>query len=174
MIRVALALLIAASAVGAAGAAGAAIGAGTGSAAPTLAVRAVDRLEWMAGCWVQSSPRMVIEEQWTSPRGGIMLGTSRTIRRTEGGERAVAYEFVRIYRRGDSLVFAAQPSGQAPAEFAADSLGNRHVSFANPAHDFPQRISYRRVSDDSLHARIEGPGPGGTRSVDFRYGRCGG
>jgi hypothetical protein len=40
--------------------------------------------------------------------------------------------------------------------------------FENPAHDFPQRIIYRRLSPDSLVARIEGPGPNNTtRGIDF-------
>ncbi|MGH8854313.1 MAG: hypothetical protein ACREWI_08545 [Telluria sp.] len=44
--------------------------------------------------------------------------------------------------------------------------------FENPAHDFPQRIIYRRVGDTGLHARIEGKGKG----IDFPMRRtaCGG
>jgi len=43
------------------------------------------------------------------------------------------------------------------------------VVFENLRHDFPQRIIYRRVSEDSLIARIEGMINGAKRSIDFPY-----
>jgi hypothetical protein len=41
------------------------------------------------------------------------------------------------------------------------------VAFANPEHDFPQRILYRRVGADSLIARIEGKQGDKVRGIDF-------
>jgi hypothetical protein len=38
----------------------------------------------------------------------------------------------------------------------------------NPAHDFPTRISYQRVADDSLTILVSGPGNDGKESV-IRY-----
>lgn len=100
------------------------------------------------------------------PRGGVMLGMSRTIR----ADTLIEWEFIRLYERGSHLVYAAQPARQAPAEFASTSIERDAITFANPAHDFPQRIIYRR-SADSLFARIEGTMNGRERSVDFRYAR---
>jgi hypothetical protein len=45
------------------------------------------------------------------------------------------------------------------------------ITFSNPAHDFPQRIIYRRAGADSLHARIEGTRNGQPRGVDYAYVR---
>jgi hypothetical protein len=45
------------------------------------------------------------------------------------------------------------------------------VLFENAAHDFPQRIGYRRLGNDSLVAWIEGTRQGRTRRVEFPYGR---
>jgi hypothetical protein len=122
----------------------------------------------MAGCWERRVGWTVTDEQWMAPRAGTMLGTSRTTR----GDSVVEYEFMRIYgARGDTVVFAAQPSGQRPAEFRGRAFPRREIAFENPAHDFPQRVIYRAVGDDSLHARVEGTSKGRRRGVDFRYRR---
>jgi hypothetical protein len=41
------------------------------------------------------------------------------------------------------------------------------VTFANPAHDFPQRIVYARAGDGSLLARIEGERDGQLSSIEY-------
>lgn len=114
----------------------------------------VDTLHWLSGCWRLSSPRTTVDEQWMTPNGGVILGMSRTVR----GDAVREYEFLRIYASGDTLVYAAMPSGQQPAEFRAPprSVSPSEIVFENPAHDFPQRIRYRRASGDSLIATVEG------------------
>lgn len=136
------------------------------------AQRPIDALSWMAGCWEMRTPTRRVEEHWLAPRGGIMLGVSRTTRR----DSLVEYEMVRIHERGDTLVFAAHPSGQSPAEFRSADLESANgdsatVVFENLAHDFPQRVIYRRAGADSLVARVEGTTPSGMRAVGFPYAR---
>ena len=101
------------------------------------------------------------------PRGGAMLGMSRTTRR----DTVVEYEHLRIFDRGGKTVYAALPSGQALTEFETASIGDTLVTFENAAHDFPQRIIYRRRGADSVIARIEGMRGGQLRGVDFPYRR---
>jgi hypothetical protein len=96
----------------------------------------------------------------------MMMGMSRTVR----GDTVVEYEFIRVFERSSALVFAAQPSGQPAAEFTSTEIAEGAITFANPQHDFPQRILYR-LAGDSLHARIEGTMNGRERGVDFRYAR---
>jgi hypothetical protein len=124
-------------------------------------------LQWLAGCWESRRGDVTIEEQWLAPRGGVLLGVSRTARR----DSVIEYEYMRIYPRAGALVFAASPSGQAPAEFTESALTATEVLFENPAHDFPQRIRYRAQSPDSLIAEIEGDRQGTTRRIAFRYAR---
>ena len=128
--------------------------------------RPIDQAAFMQGCWERRAGNRVIEEQWMKPRGGMMMGMSRTVR----GDTVVEYEFIRVFERSSALVFAAQPSGQPPAEFTSTETGESAITFANPQHDFPQRILYR-LAGDSLHARVEGTLNGRERGVDFRYAR---
>ncbi len=125
------------------------------------------RLTWMTGCWVQTRGSRVVEEQWTSPRGGSMLGTSRTI--TDG--RLTEFEFVLLKEANGTLVYEAHPSGQAGASFAAADVADGRVVFENTTHDFPQRIGYEKQGPDMLAAWIEGRAGERTRRIDFAYTR---
>ena len=130
-------------------------------------------LAWMAGCWERRTGDrlLLVEEQWLAPRGGTLLGVGRTTR----GDSLVEYEFMRVYEgAGDTLVFAAHPSGQPSAEFRAPPPhgDGRAVTFENAAHDFPQRVIYRRAGPDSLVARVEGTRGGRVRGVSFPYRRA--
>ena len=130
-------------------------------------VSGVAQLAWIAGCWQRGSGVVVIEEQWMRPRGGTMMGTARTVRR----DTTVAYEHLRIFDRAGRTVYAALPSGQALTEFEAATTSDSLVTFENLAHDFPQRIIYRRRGADSLIARIEGMRGGRLSGVDYPFRR---
>lgn len=137
-----------------------------GLLAEVAQARLIDRAAFMQGCWERRSGNRVVEEQWMRPRGGTMMGMSRTVR----GDTVVEYEFVRLFERKEALVYAAQPSGQPSAEFTSTQIADGAITFANPQHDFPQRVIYR-LAGDSLHARVEGTMNGRERGVDFRYAR---
>ena len=136
--------------------------AGSAQTAPTVA-----QVGWIAGCWELSTGARLIEEQWMRPRGGLMLGVSRTV----AGDSLREYEQVALFERGGRLVYAAAPAGQAPAQFESIAVSDSLVIFENPAHDFPQRIIYRRRGADSLLARVEGMRGGKLRGSDFPYRR---
>jgi hypothetical protein len=118
---------------------------------------------WLAGCWELRAGNRVTLEMWMPASGGLMLGASRTV------VNGVVREFEQIVLRADSgkLAYTARPSGQAETTFTSTSASDSGFVVANPSHDFPQRIIYRRRGADSLVALIEGPGDSGTRGFDF-------
>lgn len=130
---------------------------------------AIDQMAWLSGCWMQTKPNGgVVEELWMAPGGGVMLGLGRTTR--DGKLRE--YEYTRIVEADGSLAYMAEPSGQERATFPLKSLTADEAVFENPAHDFPQRVIYRRIGPDAVTGRIEGQMGGQARSVDFPYKRC--
>lgn len=135
--------------------------------AAEAALAGVDRVAWLQGCWILTAGGRTVEEQWTSPRGGVMLGTGRTVR--DGA--LLDYEFVVIRERGAALVYEAHPSGQPPAEFVSQHIEAAGVVFENAQHDFPQQVGYRQRGETGLDAWIAGTVDGKPRRVDFRYER---
>ncbi len=122
----------------------------------------INKAAWLAGCWESRAGNEVVEEMWMAPAGGFMLGGGRTV----VGEALRTFEQLRISTVGDTLVYTAIPYRQQEASFKG--IPEEGVlTFENLAHDFPQRIIYRRVGTDSLVARVEGPSKnGGTRGFD--------
>jgi hypothetical protein len=106
----------------------------------------LQQLEWLAGSWrsAPGRPMFTNEELWTAPMRGSMLGVAREV----FDQRTRSYEFMRIaVDRDGSLGFYASPGGAAPSRFSIVSAGPSEFIAENTAHDYPQRIVYRREGD---------------------------
>jgi hypothetical protein len=124
----------------------------------------VESLNWLSGCWSSESSGRTISEQWMRPAGGTLFGMNRTI----SNGKTVAYEFLQVRNReAGGIELIARPSGQEQATFTLKPSGPREAVFENPDHDFPQRVIYRAIGNDSLLGRIEGSVGGKERSADF-------
>lgn len=109
---------------------------------------------WLAGCWRTESPdgRNATEEQWMAPRGGLMVGMSRSVRDDE----ARAHELLTIRVAAEGLVYHAAPSGQTPTDFPARSVEEGRLEFVNADHDFPQKIVYTPRAAHAAEAAVFG------------------
>ncbi|MBX3561371.1 MAG: hypothetical protein KF780_06115 [Sphingomonas sp.] len=124
----------------------------------------VDDLGWMAGHWTREADGRWTEESWTAPRGGMMLGVSRSGR----AEAVREFEFIRLQAGADGVpVYWASPGGRPPVAFRLASHGPNEAVFENPAHDFPQRIRYRREGE-TMTATISAIDGSNAMSWQFR------
>jgi hypothetical protein len=137
------------------------------AAAPASA-ESIDLISWLEGRWQMDIPGGFIEETWLAPRGNSMIGVSRTVR----SDTLYGFETIVVRETAQGLTLEARPSSQPPGTFSSVTVTDSIVVFANPAHDFPQRITYRRVSADSLAAWIEGEYEGEQARVDFGFRRA--
>lgn len=123
------------------------------------------RAAWLAGTWETGEPGSLVEEHWLAPRGDAMIAVSRTV----AGGRLGWFETVVLRETVSGLVFEAHPSGQPGGSFPAVTVTDSLLVFENLAHDFPQKIGYRRTADGGVAAWIEGGG----KRVEFPYRRAG-
>ena len=134
--------------------------------APTQAA-GVETLGWMSGSWTTTSGGSVIEEHWTKPAGGTLIGMGRTLK----GEKTAFFEFLRIETRPDGVFYVAQPKGRPPVSFRLVEQKDGFVAFENPQHDFPQRVTYQRAAENSMVAEVSGPQGGKMVTERFEYQR---
>jgi len=113
----------------------------------------IEELGWLEGRWEGDSDGMSMEEQWTSLKGGALLGLHRDVK----GDRMVSFEFLRIQATAEGVVYFASPRSRPPVPFALVESSERRAVFENKQHDFPQRIIYWR-DGERLCARVEGKG----------------
>lgn len=129
----------------------------------------VDQFDWLSGQWCGRMGDARIEEMWTTPAGGSLLGVGRTL----GDAGMQSFEYMRIELREGKPHFVAQPGGAPPTAFAIGAQDAQSVTFHNPGHDFPQTVRYWREGAE-LRAEISGPdGQGGEQKIGFAYQRCG-
>jgi hypothetical protein len=133
----------------------------------TLAAEAMTTadLAWLGGHWSHEQNESWVEETWSDPRGGLMLGTNR------GGKGGLArgFEFLRIHAGADgTLTYWASPNGAPPTPFSLSEASATHAVFVNPDHDYPVRIEYRR-DGDTLTATISGAE--GARPMSWTFTR---
>ena len=121
-----------------------------------------NRLDWLTGCW-QGDDGMT-REVWSASEDGYYFGYSVVLK--DG--HAIFFEQMRI-DPAPLPVFNAYPRGEGPSAFPAISLSDTRITFANPEHDFPQKIEYWREGDTlrALISRMDGSSPGA-----FRYAPC--
>ena len=134
-------------------------------AEPTVAT--VASLAWMQGTWAGEKDGVAMEEMWTGPRGGALLGLHRDVK----ADRMVSWEFLRIQGTGTGVIYYASPRSAPATPFTLVESGDKRVVFENKAHDFPQRILYWLDSRGALNARIEGPRGGKTVSEEWVWTR---
>lgn len=128
--------------------------------APAQTAKVAD-FAWLTGARRMVIDSTVIEEQWTAAASNAIFGVSRTLK----GARVVAFEFLRIQARGDTLYYIAQPNGSPPTPFRLTKWDGQSAVFENPAHDFPKRVLYWKLADGSVKARVDG-GEGVARGAE--------
>jgi hypothetical protein len=122
-------------------------------------------LHWLAGCWERTRPTSRMVELWTPAVNNVMTGTSWSV--TDSSQREL--EQLRLFARGDTLIYEAHPSTQAMNEFKSTKVSANEIVFEDPEHDFPQKITYRRVGADSLLAVTEGDRAGRAQPITFAF-----
>jgi hypothetical protein len=141
---------------------------------PTIATgqetkRSIQSLRWLAGCWELNNEKLgtVVTEMWMKPSGDAMIGAGRTLK----SGKLIDFEFFRITEDADGMSFIARPSAnKEDTTFKMIKSSVDEIVFENSAHDFPQRIMYKRNAGN-LTARIEGTTNGNLKGIDFPFTR---
>jgi Domain of unknown function (DUF6265) len=112
----------------------------------------VEDLNWMVGNWqVNGEP---LYEEWTR-EDRWLLGRSYKV---SNGDTIILETMQITYREGE-LYYVPSVSDQndgQPVLFQLVSGSSKQILFENEAHDFPQRIGYRKVDKGHMEAWIEG------------------
>lgn len=115
----------------------------------------IDKASWLVGEWGNTSKEGVLTETWTRLNDSTL--TAQTYFVT--GKDTVHTESVVLEQKMDSLFYIPTVKNQndgKPVTFKLTSSTDQLLVFENPKHDFPQKITYNKVTNDSLVAAISG------------------
>ncbi len=113
------------------------------------------KASWLIGTWKNDSMNVHATEIWTRKNDSSYEGKSFYV----VGSDTVSSESINLEQRGKELFYipvVKDQNNNEPVKFVLTSLTSKQLVFENPAHDFPQKISYTQIAADSLLAEISG------------------
>lgn len=115
----------------------------------------LNKMNWLQGQWEQKLPEGVLVENWKIENDSTYSGQTFFITSKD----TVHYESIKLIQNGEELTYIATVTGQnndQPVAFKLTSESDKIFDFENPTHDYPQKISYKKVSATQLSATISG------------------
>lgn len=126
---------------------------------PAKAEPALTKFYWLKGKWQQTTRQGIIFENWQVAADGSMNGTSGFI----NGKDTMTGETILLVQKGNDVLYVPTVKGQnndQPVPFTLSVSTADSFVFVNPGHDYPDKIVYKKYTDDSMTATISGK-PGG-------------
>ena len=126
----------------------------------------IKKAEWLIGTWENKTQRGSIYETWNKTNDNEFSGMSYIIKEKD----TIVFENIRLVEEQDGLFYIPTVKNQndgLPVRFATKTISETQMVFENPKHDFPQIVSYTKITSDSLVAEISGTKNGQERRQTF-------
>ena len=124
------------------------------------------KANWFIGSWENSSKEATFKEIWKTKNDSSFVGESFVIVEKD----TVFYEKIDLFESNDSLFYKVSVKDQnkeKPVSFYLTKSDDKELTFENPKHDFPAKIVYTKITNDSLVAVIYGKKDGKEMSENF-------
>ncbi|NRA13718.1 MAG: hypothetical protein HRT57_17390 [Crocinitomicaceae bacterium] len=111
--------------------------------------------DWLIGKWQYNSSEGNATEIWEKKNDSLYVGESYFII----GQDTVQSEQINLEQHGSALLYIPTVKDQnngKPVKFTLTLATSKLLVFENPAHDFPQKISYTKIASDSLVVEVSG------------------
>ncbi|MDN5286093.1 MAG: hypothetical protein JWR38_2367 [Mucilaginibacter sp.] len=134
--------------------------------AQTNNVSKLKKAAWLIGTWKHQSPKGSSTETWHKLNDSTYIAKSYVLRGTD----TVSTESVRLEQRDGNLYYIPTVKNQnegKPVSFKLTTSSAGQLVFENATHDFPQKITYTPIKQDSLLAEISGSYKGKQRAIQF-------
>lgn len=131
---------------------------------------ALEEVLWLEGTWVDETtfgfkqPPQHLHETWKVYPDSIS-GIGYNV---QGVDTSLT-ERIAIMVVNDKLTYVARPKSQALVTFTITSASSTEWVFENKANDFPQKLIYKKLPNDSLSVTLEGIQNAMERSIELKY-----
>ncbi len=113
------------------------------------------QMNWLIGNWENKLPIGTLTENWKKENDSIFIGQSFFIKAKD----TLHNENIELNQVGDDVYYIPTVIGQnndEPVTFKLTTITTNQIVFENPKHDFPQKIVYSKITNDSIIATISG------------------
>jgi hypothetical protein len=113
-------------------------------------------MNWLIGNWENKMDDGILSETWKKENDSTFSGTTYFIINKKD---TVHSETILLTQLNDELIYRPTVKGQnddKPIDFIMTSDSENTFVFENPKHNYPQKIVYKKVNENSLVATISG------------------
>ena len=110
---------------------------------------------WLLGNWENKLADGKLSETWKKVNDSTFQAQSYFIKEKD----TLHFETITLKQKGEELTYNAAVKGQngdKPVTFKLTNLTEKQLVFENSKHDYPKKISYTQITEDSLVAEISG------------------
>ena len=121
---------------------------------------------WILGNWENKSADGNLSETWKKVNDSTFEAQSYFIKEKD----TLHFESITLQQKGEVLSYSATVKGQnndKPVTFKLTNSTDTQLVFENPKHDYPKKIIYTQITEDSLVAEISGILEGKANSEKF-------
>lgn len=121
---------------------------------------------WILGNWENKSTDGNLSETWKKVNDSTFQAQSYFIKEKD----TLHFETITLKQKGEELTYDANVKGQnsdKPITFKLTNSTEKQLVFENPKHDYPKKIIYTQISEDSFIAEISGTLEGKPSSEKF-------
>lgn len=118
-------------------------------------VNLLDTAKWVIGTWQNQTSDGLFTEQWNQKNDSVYSAISTIIVNKD----TVFYESISLEQKDDLLYYIVSVKDQnkeLPVSFKLISVTDSQLVFENAKHDFPSKITYSKIKEDSIVAFISG------------------
>lgn len=136
----------------------------------TYQTNKIIKVDWLIGTWEIKSSKGAVYETWKKNNNYEFEGKSYIIKNSD----TIVLETIKLIMESDDIFYIPTVKNQnkgLPVRFEAKKFSKDLLLFVNKEHDFPQNISYKRITKDSLVAKISGMVNGQVREQSFKMRR---
>ena len=112
-------------------------------------------MNWLLGDWENKMEEGNLSENWVSKDDSTFVGHSYFIKEKD----TMSIESIELLQKGEDLFYIPTVKGQnndKPVTFKLTTATAMEFTFENLAHDYPQKIVYKKAGPNDLIATISG------------------
>lgn len=111
--------------------------------------------DWIIGNWENTSPNGVLTENWEKLNDSTFNAYSYFIKEKD----TLHFETIVLAQKGETLTYFATVKGQnedKAVAFSSTAESDKQLVFENAKHDYPQKITYTKGTNNTITAEISG------------------
>lgn len=115
----------------------------------------IKKADWLIGNWENTSPDGLLTENWEKVNDSTFSATSYFIKAKD----TIHFESIVLAQKGEALTYIATVKGQNDGKsvsFPSTLETDKQMVFENPKHDYPQKITYTKGTNNTMTAEISG------------------